>query len=465
MKTQNMKTQNIIQPIRHHLQPLALAVTMGLGLATSAPALITIEMVTVGDAGNTADTTGAPNPCGAVASAFRIGKYEVTNQQYCDFLNAADPTGANSYGLYNSNMGSQARGGISFTAGNANGTKYAVRTGTGYTMANKPVNFMDFWDAVRFANWLHNGQPNDGSGLQDGAYTLTGTGQYPTNWATITRKTGATWFLPSENEWYKAAYYKGGGTSAGYWDYPTQSDTLPTAVTANSAGDGSAGSSGNYANCNNAADWNGQDGNVTTVGSNGGPGAYGTYDMGGNVWEFNEAIMPPSGGQGYRSGGFNSTDAGSGYNMKASFRGYAWPAGSASDGYLHYEVIEGGFRMAAAAASSPTYDTWAAAQVPPVTGGPSGDSNNDGVANGVAYFMKDAGLLTNPGIVGGSVTWTNGGNIPSDQYGTQFVVQTSSDLQNWIVPTTGVVNQAGSVSYTLPTGEAKIFVRLKVTPN
>jgi fibronectin-binding autotransporter adhesin len=111
------------------------------------------------------------------------------------------------------------------------------------------------------------------------------------------------------------------------------------------------------------------------------------------------------------------------------------------------------------------YASWASANS--ITGDPSDDSNNDGVTNGVAYFMNKTGLATNPGIVGGSVTWTNGGNIPSSEYGAdkQFVVQTSIDLQNWIVPTTGVVNQAGSVSYTLPTGEAKIFVRLKVTPN
>ena len=58
--------------------------------------------------------------------------------------------------------------------------------------------------------------------------------------------------------------------------------------------------------------------------------------------------------------------------------------------------------------------------------------------------------------------------IPSDQYGTQFVVQTSTNLQNWVdVPGTDpkLSNTAGSVSYTLPTGAAKSFVRLKVTPN
>jgi formylglycine-generating enzyme required for sulfatase activity len=99
---------------------------------------------------------------------------------------------------------------------------------------------------------------------------------------------GATFYIPTENQWYKAAYYKGGGTSAGYWNYATQSDTAPTAVTAGSTGIGSAGSTGNFANFNNVADWNSQNGNVTTVGSNGGASAYGAFDMSGNLYEWND---------------------------------------------------------------------------------------------------------------------------------------------------------------------------------
>jgi len=64
-----------------------------------------------------------------------------------------------------------------------------------------------------------------------------------------------------------------------------------------------------------------------------------------------------------------------------------------------------------------------------VTGGVNGDSNNNGVQNGIAYFMKDSGRITNPGLnAGNTVIWTNGGNIPSTEYGTRFVVQTSTDL-------------------------------------
>ncbi len=78
------------------------------------------------------------------------------------------------------------------------------------------------------------------------------------------------------------------------------------------------------------------------------------------------------------------------------------------------------------------------------------------------------GFTANPGLVGNTVTWANGGNIPSSAYGSQFVVQFSTDLTNWTdIPSTGdanLTNTSGSVAYTL-SGPDKKFVRLKVAPN
>ena len=117
---------------------------------------------------------------------------------------------------------------------------------------------------------------------------------------------------------------------------------------------------------------------------------------------------------------------------------------------------------------SNTYDSWAAAQVPPVTGGPNGDSNHDGVQNGIAYFMNDNGLITQSGLnAGNTVTWTNGGKIPKTEYGTRFFVQTSVNLEHWDdvpVDETKLGNLDDSVSYTLLPGQGKVFVRLVVTP-
>ncbi len=147
----------------------------------------------------------------------------MTNGQYVQFLNAVDPSGSNTLGLFNSNMGTNENGGITSEPLGAAGSKYALKSSG---RAAQPVIFVSFYDSIRFANWLNNGQ---GSGsTETGAYTLLGGTPTPSNGSSITRNASASVFLPSQNEWYKAAYYKGGGTNAGFWDYATQSDTLPT---------------------------------------------------------------------------------------------------------------------------------------------------------------------------------------------------------------------------------------------
>ncbi len=157
------------------------------------------------------------------------------------------------------------------------------------------------------------------------------------------------------------------------------------------------------------------------------------------------------------------------YTVTPSLGGYSFTPASASVPVMGVNVTNTNYTAAVAVSG---YGTWAAANSISLI--PSEDTNNDGVANGVAYFMNKTGLATNPDIDGtGKVTWPNGGNIPSSAYGTQFVVQTSSDLQTWTdVVGTGpsadpkLSNQSDSVSYTLTlTDPGPRFVRLKVTPN
>ena len=271
---------------------VGVAVLLGL-LAVSAHA-VTIDWVTVGDPGNTADTTGLPNPAGAVADAFQIMKFEFTNQQFTAFLNSVAAT--DTYSLYSTSMSSDPRGGIT-RSGTSGSYTYAVRT----NMGGKPVNFVSWFDAARVSNWLMNGATGTSS-TETGAYTLVG-GQM--SGTAPARNVGATFYVPTEDQWYKAAYYKGGSTNAGYWDYATQSDTAPTAVTSGSTGIGSAGGTGNFANYNAAASWNGQTGNVTTVGTNGRASAYGAFDMGGNIFEFNDLTGAAGSSRGLRGGGWN----------------------------------------------------------------------------------------------------------------------------------------------------------------
>ena len=110
---------------------------------------LNMEWVTVGDPGNVNDTHG--DGYGGVAYTYKIGKYEVTNAQYCEFLNAVATVG-DPNALYNTEMGSGINnlGGISRSGSGTAGNPwvYTVRENRG----NRPVNYVSWYDALRFAN-------------------------------------------------------------------------------------------------------------------------------------------------------------------------------------------------------------------------------------------------------------------------------------------------------------------------
>ena len=266
-----------------YLEGLAQADVFSLG-----PGLTNLETVLVGDAGNKADMRyniygeyGRREGFGAVARTYSIGKYEVTAGQYCDFLNKVAKT--DTYGLYNPLMWTNAWGCKIQRSGTSGDYTYTVAT----DWANRPVNYVSLWDGCRFANWLHNGQP---SGLQDaptterGAYTLDG--YIGAGGFFIVRSSGWRWAVTSEDEWYKAAFYKGGGRDAGYWDYPTHSDTIPGNVL------GDPIDPGNRATYFSRYYTIGGPYYRTEVGAHeNSDGTYGTFDQGGNVREWTEAII------------------------------------------------------------------------------------------------------------------------------------------------------------------------------
>lgn len=193
---------------------------IGFRLASSSNPL-SLNFVTVGNIGNSNDSTGY----GRVTYQYQIGKYLITNAEYAAFLNARAAT--DTYGLFSASMGSDARGGIS-RSGTSGSYTYATRG----NRCAKPVNYVSWFDAARYANWLHNGM---GAGdTETGAYTLNGatTGNAPA------KNAGAKYWIPTENEWYKAAYHKSGGRNTGYWSFATQSNTNPTAVAADATGNG-----------------------------------------------------------------------------------------------------------------------------------------------------------------------------------------------------------------------------------
>ncbi|MFH0981195.1 MAG: formylglycine-generating enzyme family protein [Planctomycetota bacterium] len=235
------------------------------------------EWVTVAEPNNPVDDTGY----GKVWHSYEISKYEINNAQYAEFLNAVDPGGTNPLSLYSANMASHPAGGIVWDNRMPVGEQYIVKD----DMEDKPVVFVSYWDCLRFINWLHNGKGSGGTG--DGAYLLTSVN--PAN-GSVSLKPGANYFMPSEDEWYKAAYYD--PMLDDYWQYPTKSDSAPTVARVDSIGN-ITNDTDSIANYNSGAVWNGQTGNVTTVGS-GGPGSespYGVADLGGNAYEWNEGII------------------------------------------------------------------------------------------------------------------------------------------------------------------------------
>jgi len=283
---------------------------------------ISMSYVTVGNPGN------APDPAtgslyGSVSYAYNIGEYDVTDSQYCTFLNAVDPTGANALALYNTNMTTDAEGGINFDPNGVNGQKFSIKTG----YSQMPVVDVDYWDTLRFANYLDNGN------TETGAYTLLGgnTDGYgtPTNASTVTKNGGATVWLPSESEWYKAAYYNPqlNGGNGGYYTYATQSNNTPGNV---------SGSGSNQANY-----WNGvysvtqsssDDPNqnyLTTVGSfTGSASYYGTYDQSGNVYNWSDALVNSQdpvirGGSWYYAGGAGNVASYTHYNFTPTLANYS----------------------------------------------------------------------------------------------------------------------------------------------
>ena len=302
---------------------------------------VTIPTVAVGNPGNAPDTVVAyddgTSGYGSVPYMFYIGTYDVTNSQYVEFLNTKDPTGANTLGLWNSNMANTAWGGISFDSANASGSKFVLITGR----QNHPVNGVTWYDAVRFANWLNNGEGNGDT--ESGAYTLLGGTPTPSNGRSITRNAGAKVFLPSENEWYKAAYYDP-ATSA-YFFYPTSSNSPPTASSPTALP--------------NHANYSGVVGNLTDVGAySGTTSPYGAFDMGGNVAQWNETSIGLGGAYRGLRGGSWIFDADND-DLASADRDHNDPVSEISDdNSTATGFIDVGFRVASMAPLSGVFGQW-----------------------------------------------------------------------------------------------------------
>ena len=337
---------------RRLMQRWALAVAAILMIVASTHAhAVTIDWVTVGDPNNAADTT----TYGAVADAYRIGKYEVTIQQYTDFLNAV--AASDPYSLYHENMETDLQSAGILRLGSSASYTYSVIGPTGITPAgasspgNRPITYVSWFDAARFANWMQNGQ---GSGsTETGAYTLVG-GQ--TSGTAPAKNSGATFYIPTEDQWYKAAYYKGSGTNAGYWDYATQSDVAPGNAIGSGANQANYRLDGTTYSVTQSSTVSSSQNYLTDVGAfSGSVSAYGTFDQSGNVLEWNDLTGAAGSSRGRRGGSFGSSE----FLVSSSVRTAGGPS---------LETSNIGFRLASPVAV-PEPSTWCLALAGLAAGG------------------------------------------------------------------------------------------------
>ena len=158
-----------------------------------------LDFVTIGNPGNTNDTTGY----GKVAYTYQMGTYTISQNQ----VNAAASNGL-------------------------------LGMPTGDWIGDQPATSITWYQAAAFVNWLNTNQgytPAYNLTYSNGSYSMAlwPTNQGWTNGVTnLFRNANCVYFLPSENEWYKAAYYdpnKNSG-SGGYWLYPTGRSNAPIAV-------------------------------------------------------------------------------------------------------------------------------------------------------------------------------------------------------------------------------------------
>ena len=204
----------------------------------------TIDFVDIGNAGNAADTT----TYGAVAYSYRLGAREISQ----DAIDKATASGM-----------------TNVTAGPWTG--------------DQPAASLNWYEAAAFVNFL-----NTSSG-KTAAYDLTwsGTAWSMALWSSdqawtaggtnLYRNKAAYYFLPSENEWYKAAFYNPAGSA--YFPYPTGSSTVPLPVT-----NGTQPDSAVYLQPTN------QSSPAGAIAA-GGLSPYGTMGQGGNVWEWTETAL------------------------------------------------------------------------------------------------------------------------------------------------------------------------------
>jgi formylglycine-generating enzyme required for sulfatase activity len=164
---------------------------------------------------------GQPRTVGRVDHTYRISKTEMSAADWAPFANAnlriGDPweTGLNAY------FGQM----LDIGPGGILQPRTDIPAGDRLNLGS-----VTWYDAARYCNWLHNGKAETREAMEYGAYDLRGFPPNPNPITPPTRLPGATFFLPTDDEWVKAVHFdpnRYGTEQPGYWDYPLASDAPP----------------------------------------------------------------------------------------------------------------------------------------------------------------------------------------------------------------------------------------------
>jgi formylglycine-generating enzyme len=305
-----------------NIRAFASCVAVALALAATDAMAVTYNVLPVGNPGNSAV---AGNGFGSVNYVYSMGTSEVTNAQYAAFLNSVDVSSGtstiNSLGLYSSSMSTDTtNGGILFNGGSAAGSRYTVRNAaTVNSFGDRPVNYVSWFSAARFANWLNASQNGSASAINSGVYAVNSqtTGTIPLrNTAAVAGVAPRTAFvIPSADEWTKAAFFNSGSNDYYYWQTKVSGSTpTPTIAT--------TGNTATWSTSTNIANYGGASGLTRTsnVGSfSASTAAYGMYDMLGNVTEYSDTSSTSAPGSVHVFGGSFNMNLATAQSTASSF--------------------------------------------------------------------------------------------------------------------------------------------------
>lgn len=287
---------------------------LGLGYQSASAQLITksfgtganafsIDFVTIGNPGNTADTTGTPNPVGSVAFTYLLGKYEISRDQ------VEKASAAGMLGITLDPMN------------NIGNSRFYSNLG-----ADRPATGVNWYEAAKFVNWLNTSSGGTAAYKFDGSGNLQlwSPGDVGYNSGNLFRNANAKFVIPTVDEWYKGAY---GSPTGAWWNYQNGSDSKPSAVSGGTL-------------LNTAVYGQTDDMGPADINDAGGLSAYGTMAQAGNVSEWMETAFD---GTNDSASETRVTRGGSWRNLSGSSN---WGAAFSSENTPYDPLNNIGFRIA-----------------------------------------------------------------------------------------------------------------------